>query len=180
MALNNVSDLLQGIKRLFVGMQGVKSDLTMETIKTNNAGALKVSAELTGSSLLNTNPIPITDNRSTDTQILSATKRKYGNITIANGADAMIWTPTAGYKIRVSQIILASDVKAILDINQYSNVGVLTLTYGRTQLAAAHNSIDILPMLRWLNSDTADRQIGFRNQTGAQIVLQYWLMGEEY
>jgi len=54
MALNNVSDLLQGIKRLFVGMQGVKSDLTMETIKTNDAGALKVSAELTGSI-----PLPI-------------------------------------------------------------------------------------------------------------------------
>jgi len=51
MALNNVSDLLQGIKRLFVGMQGVKSDLTMETIKTNDAGALKVSAELTGSNV---------------------------------------------------------------------------------------------------------------------------------
>ena len=50
MALNPISDLLQGIKRLYVGLQGVKSDgVTMETIKTNDAGALKVSAELTGS-----------------------------------------------------------------------------------------------------------------------------------
>jgi len=50
MALNPISDLLQGIKRLYVGLQGVKSDgVTMEKIKTNDAGAMKVSAELTGS-----------------------------------------------------------------------------------------------------------------------------------
>jgi len=51
MALNSISDLLQGIKRIYVGLQGVKSDgVTMEKIKTNDAGAMKVSAELTGSS----------------------------------------------------------------------------------------------------------------------------------
>ena len=69
MALNNVSDLLQGLKRLYVGLQGVKSDgVTMETIKTNDAGALKVSAELTGSTVINGlqvretwTPIAITD-----------------------------------------------------------------------------------------------------------------------
>jgi len=50
MALNSISDLLQGIKRIYVGLQGVKSDgTTMEKIKTNDAGAMKVSAELTGS-----------------------------------------------------------------------------------------------------------------------------------
>jgi len=50
MGLNSVSDLLQGVKRLFVGLQGVKSDgVTMENIKTNDVGAMKVSAELTGS-----------------------------------------------------------------------------------------------------------------------------------
>jgi len=52
MALNPISDLLQGIKRLYVGLQGVKSDgVTMETIKTNDAGAMKVDGtmQLTGS-----------------------------------------------------------------------------------------------------------------------------------
>ena len=52
MGLNSVSDLLQGVKRLFVGLQGVKSDgVTMENIKTNDVGAMKVSAELTGSNV---------------------------------------------------------------------------------------------------------------------------------
>ena len=50
MALFALSDLLSGTKRFFVGLQGLKSDgTTMENLKTNDAGALKVSAELTGS-----------------------------------------------------------------------------------------------------------------------------------
>jgi hypothetical protein len=42
MALNSVLEILSGTKRLFVGLQGKKSDNSMETIKTNDAGAMKV------------------------------------------------------------------------------------------------------------------------------------------
>jgi len=52
MSLFSLSDLLDGSKRFFVGLQGKKSDSTMETLSTNDAGALKVSAELTGSNVL--------------------------------------------------------------------------------------------------------------------------------
>jgi len=51
MSLFTLSNLLDGTKRLFVGLQGVKSDSTMETLKTNDDGALKVSAQLTGSTI---------------------------------------------------------------------------------------------------------------------------------
>jgi len=69
MGLFPLSDILQGTKRFFVGLQGLKSDgTTMENLKTNDTGALKVSAELTGSSVTNGlqtretwTPIAITD-----------------------------------------------------------------------------------------------------------------------
>ena len=53
MSIFPLSELLQGTKRFFVGLQGKKSDgVTMETLKTNDSGALKVSSEIIGSRAL--------------------------------------------------------------------------------------------------------------------------------
>lgn len=46
MALFPLIDLLQGTKRIFTGLQAQKSDTTMETLKTNDAGALKVEGTM--------------------------------------------------------------------------------------------------------------------------------------
>ena len=53
MSLNSVLELLEGTKRFFVGLQGKKSDDSMEAIKTNDAGALKVDGtmQLSGSNV---------------------------------------------------------------------------------------------------------------------------------
>lgn len=58
-----LSNLLDGTKRFFVGLQGQKFDgTTMETIKTNDDGALKVSAELTGNIIVNETDKVVTEN----------------------------------------------------------------------------------------------------------------------
>ena len=61
MALFPLADLLSGVKRFYVGLQGKKSDNSLETIKTNDEGALKIdgNVQLSGSYVrLSTEPLP--------------------------------------------------------------------------------------------------------------------------
>jgi len=115
MALNPISDLLQGIKRLFVGMQGVKSDLTMETIKTNDVGALKVSAELTGRKLA----------------VLSGNYDQALNVAAGSAATITI-TPPAGELWRIKNLYLSIVAPTGGTAGTHSiSMGIVSLNSGR-------------------------------------------------